>query len=392
MKSNTTKILVRGFGHVRLAPRGKKGIYSVSFYYKGKHCRKTLKTADEATAIQRAASAVRSAIDRKPIEFPDQEISFQDGFDIYLSYLKSNGSSPSTIQQFRTRNRVFLDYLSSIGIRRFGEITPRHADLFRSHVRKSRGASTTFGYYKCVRAMLRFLVSRDLIERDPFLRLKFSRPQFRRSVKPTLDEVNRILARVDDRFVVPISALAFLGCRSQEMTLILRKDVDREKAQVLIRKPEKYRSKTKTHFVPIHPRLEEILSNYQRPRSKWYFCSLPYKLDRKGGKKLVGKVLNQEFKRAAKAAGFPTGIRVEGGMTLHSLRGFFKSHALISGIPREVVDTWQAHCADRSASFVHYFDLPDEASQRYMRQIDFDGRKHVPDLTRPVTSRAFYCS
>ena len=240
--------------------------------------------------------------------------------------------------------------------------------------------------------MLRFLKSRDLIERDPFVRLKFSRPPFRRSVKPTLKEVNRILENVADRYIVPISALAFLGCRTRELTSILRKDVDRDRAQVLIRKPEKYKSKTTTHSVPIHPRLEEIISSYQRPRSKWYFCSLPYKRDRKGGKKLQGKMLNQEFKRAAEAAGLRTGIRVEGGMTLHSLRGFFKSHALLSGVPREVVDTWQAHCADRSASFVHYFDLPEEASQRYMRQIDFGGRKQTSGSTNLDTSKAFYYS
>ena len=77
--------------------------------------------------------------------------------------------------------------------------------------------------------MLRFLKSRDLIERDPFFRLKFSRPPFRRSVKPTLEEVNRILAKVDNRYVVPISALAFLGCRTGELTSILRNDVDRKK-------------------------------------------------------------------------------------------------------------------------------------------------------------------
>ena len=304
MKPGQTKILVPGFGHVRLAPRGKKGIYSASFYYKGKHCRKTLKTADEATAIQRAASVVRASIDFKPIEFSAPAVSFQGGFETYLQYLKSNRSSPQTIQQFRLRNKAFLDYLLSIDVNSFGEI------------------------------------------------------------KPTLKEVNRILENVADRYIVPISALAFLGCRTRELTSILQKDVDRDRARVLIRKPEKYKSKTTTHLVPIHPRLEEIISSYQRPRSKWYFCSLPYKRDRKGGKKLQGKMLNQEFKRAAEAAGLKTGIRVEGGMTLHSLRGFFKSHALLSGVPREVVDTWQAHCADRSASFVHYFDLPEEASQK----------------------------
>ena len=79
-------------------------------------------------------------------------------------------------------------------------------------------------------------------------------------------------------------------------------------------------------------------------------------------------------------------------MTLHSLRGFFKSHALLSGVPREVVDTWQAHCADRSASFVHYFDLPEEASQKYMRQIDFWGQKQKLGVAKIDTSRAFYFS
>ena len=132
-------------------------------------------------------------------------IFFQNGLEVHLPFLKSNGSSPLTIQQFRLRNKVFLDFLSSIGVRRFEEITPGHAYLFRSHVRQPRGTSTTSdttsaGYYKCVRAMLRFLMSRDLIKRASFVRLKFPRPPFRRSVKPTLAELNRILKKVDPRF------------------------------------------------------------------------------------------------------------------------------------------------------------------------------------------------
>ncbi len=256
---------------------------------------------------------------------------------------------------------------------KFEKVKAVHADTFYRSVQETRSDSTAFGYFRMAKAMLTYLESRELVDRNPFFRVKYQRPEFQHSEIPDLKQVNRILDQVEPKFLVPISALAFMGCRREALTRVLTTDVDRDAGTIFVRKPEGVTSKTVSRRVPIHRRLAALLDTYERPESKWFFCS-PWSPQSPGGKKIDGDDLNEAFKRAVKKAGYPAG-RKNKGYTLHCLRGFFKSHALKCGVPREIVDVIQGHRSDRSVGTRHYLQFTQEDLNRFMQSINFDSQE-----------------
>jgi integrase len=80
------------------------------------------------------------------------------------------------------------------------------------------------------------------------------------------------------------------------------------------------------------------------------------------------KRLNEDFLTILKEFGIAAGKK--DGFTIHSLRSFFKTFCINAGVPREVVDIWQGHAPDRSAS-AGYYKLSDEDSQISMKKVAF---------------------
>ena len=215
---------------------------------------------------------------------------------------------------------------------------------------------------------MKLLDSRDLISHDPWRKVNFQRVAHKKTPKPSLDQLNAILKLVEPEFYVAAHALAFLGCRDEALTRIEAPHA-KLNAECIFVKPPPHRTKTQERYVPIHPRLMKILQEYKRPRSSFYFCTLPTTRS-KGGTKMKANDLNNAIKRAASKAGFAVG-RKEDGFVAHSFRGFFKSHCIKQGIPREVVDVWQGHRSDNSVGTRHYFDLTIEESIEFVKQVDF---------------------
>jgi integrase len=122
--------------------------------------------------------------------------------------------------------------------------------------------------------------------------------------------------------------------------------------------------------VPIHPRLRAMLEAYPPSSGKWFFAAGPSNKFPDGTDWLNVKQLNEDFKKLLRELQIPAG-REEDGFTIHSLRGFFKSHCINSGVPREVVDTWQGHTMRATASDL-YYSLPDDVSQAWMQKVIFD--------------------
>jgi integrase len=63
--------------------------------------------------------------------------------------------------------------------------------------------------------------------------------------------------------------------------------------------------------------------------------------------------------------------RKNGGLTVHSLRHFFKTHCINGGIPKPVVDVWQGHKIDMSVG-AQYYKLSDADSQRFVKSVLFE--------------------
>lgn len=71
----------------------------------------------------------------------------------------------------------------------------------------------------------------------------------------------------------------------------------------------------------------------------------------------------------AKALKMPTG-RKNDGLVTHSLRHFFETHCVNSGIPQRVIDVWMGHTGDKSMGSI-YYRLADKESQEFMTKVSF---------------------
>ena len=120
--------------------------------------------------------------------------------------------------------------------------------------------------------------------------------------------------------------------------------------------------------VPIHPRLRAVLAalpNYGRP---WLFTTGASKRYPAGDHHLNVKRLNEQFTRLVARLGMPAG-RPQ-GFVAHSLRHFFETFTVNTGIPQRAIDAWVGHNAYKSMAAV-YYTLGDVESQAFMARVPF---------------------
>ena len=187
---------------------------------------------------------------------------------------------------------------------------------------------------------------------------------------PNLEQVDRILKAAKEPRRTQYAMLAFTGMRSAEMQHLLRVDVDLKGNWVHIISRHGAETKTReSRKVPIHPRLRTLLEARKKTSHTWFFTAGPSNKFPHGGHWVNPKRLNEDFLKNLRSLGIPAG-RKKDGFTIHSLRHFFKTFCINTGIPKPAVDTWQGHHGDHSAS-AYYYRLSDSDSQKLMLKVPF---------------------
>lgn len=120
--------------------------------------------------------------------------------------------------------------------------------------------------------------------------------------------------------------------------------------------------------VPISSFLLPLLREH-RTKGNYFFSAPPTESFPAGRRQLSQKHLNEKFTKAVQAAGMIAG-RESLGFVIHSLRHFFKTHALTIGVPQPVVDLWLGHRLHGMNGV--YFHLTKEESQLQMQKVRFD--------------------
>jgi len=353
---------------VTLYQRGKKNTWVADFWRDSQHCRQTLKTSNKKVAIERATKLAASLVDGS-YHRPVPSVTIAESMDAYVEHLQTEGRARKTIVKYRGIFGVLLSFLRESGVTRMGQFTAIHFDRFRAHRKQDHHLKTLYTEGIVIKQFFRWARRRKLVLNNPLDDIKLSKPKLVPKAGPTLEQINMILAATRSEFRAMIAILAFTGMRSGELQRLLVDDHDaRGNWMHVVSRPGAETKTQQSRKVPIHPRLQGILTGLRRSTGPWLFTAEPSNKYPHGGNWINAKKLNDKFKNVLMKLKIPVGR--EGGFTIHSLRHSFETITVNARIPQRVVDTWLGHTSDRSMASV-YYRLSDEESQKFMHLVPF---------------------
>lgn len=355
---------------VKIYRRGKKGTWTASYWFDGEHRRQSLKTSNKKAAIKRATKLAADLLDgthRKEIP----KMTIDEAINKYLEFLQTEHRARRTIVRYRGELETFSDFCQKQKVRLLSKVTLSLFDSFRQERCNFVQEKTLYHEGVVCKQFFTWCISRKYLASSPLVGLKLKKPIRRHQAVLTAEEIISILTKCSGQRHVLIAVLALTGMRSGDLRRLRREDVDLEGGWFHIVSRAGAETKTReSRKVPIHPVLLPMLREQRAKSGDWFFSAAPSTRYPEGGRPIDAKKLNERFQVSARKANLPTG-RNGGGFILHSLRHFFETFCVNSGIPQRVVDSWMGHRSDRSMASV-YYHLSDEESQRFMGSLPFE--------------------
>ncbi len=121
--------------------------------------------------------------------------------------------------------------------------------------------------------------------------------------------------------------------------------------------------------MPIHNQLAHWLP---KPPINWsyFLCAAPSHRYPDGKHHVNPRDLNEKLQVIAKKLGFSVGRKVN-GIVFHSLRRFFETASVDSGVPQFVVDQWMGNVGQGKSMGSHYYGHNAMKHRAYMAQVRF---------------------
>jgi integrase len=361
---------------VTIYPRGKKRIYVADFHFDGRHCRMSLSTTNKKTATEKAIAIEHDLMNgcfnlenrQKEQKMPEPQISIETVSRDYVAYLKTEGRRRKTVVKYEGILRVFTKFANENGVSEIGKIDLLLVDRYRTYRQPHLSDKSMFHKGSLLKRFLSWCVERQLLARNPLADRTFRPPKAKPRGGPALAQIDSILAASTKVRRPIIAVAAFAGLRIGEISRLRVVDVDFTNNWIHVVSRPGYETKSGDSWkVPLHPRLRKILEHLPRAGTGWFFSAQPSCKYPQGDHHINPKHANEDFAKVLKQQGIASGR--DAGFTFHSLRASFKTICINSGIPKEVVDTWQNHGPDRAAS--HVYKLTDDESQRFIRLTQF---------------------
>ena len=358
-------------GRIKIVTRGKKGTYVAEFHDRGCHRRVSLKTRNRKIAEERAKQ-IDAELTLGHFKQPAKAVEIDRAIDLYIEGLRLDGSSPKTLTKYGSELRNFAAFAAEHRATTVDRITPPMHDKYRAKRKDEDGLAeyTLHNHVVIHKSWLKWLTDRGHIATNPLARVKLKMPV--RSIKraATADEVARLLLASEGVLHDYIAVLAYTGLRSGELKMLRPQDVDLNGNWIVIRKRDDWKPKKgNLRKIPIHEKLRPHLQPRVEAKTPYVFCALPSEKYPNGGHYINEKHMNDRFKRLAVSLGMPVG-RKDDGLVIHSLRHFFETFTINSGIPQRVVDVWMGHVGEKSTGRI-YYQLTEEESQKFMKRVPF---------------------
>jgi integrase len=357
---------------VQIRPRGKRGIYTAEFFHNGHHRRRSLKTTRLDIARQRA---IKLEADLAVGEYKarPRALSLVEAKDDFIAAKRGEGLKSKTLGKYKNWLGAFVELAETHNVRFLHQCTDRLFDQFRAKRQETQGPKSMEGGLTIIKSFFKFFAggTRDVLAVNPVRRCKIRKAPPKEQFTPTLKQVNGILEAASGQRKIQFAIAAFTGLRETEMTMLSPQSVDIAGGWIHVAKREGWNPKTEAGHrkVPLHPRLLALLADVKPSSAPYFFCSPPSVKYPQGNHHLNGRKLNDDLQAIAKSLGMLTG-RKAGGLVFHSLRHFFETECVDSGVPQFVVDLWMGHAGQKLTGRL-YYGHTDAKSQGLMKTIKF---------------------
>jgi integrase len=356
---------------VTIYTRGKKKTYVADFWQDGRHCRLSLKATNLKEAIKRATK-LAAQLDEGTFRRPPPVTSVRQAIDDYLAYLTAEGRARKTWKKYIGVLNAFGVFLAGHRVTKLSQFATRHFDLYRVERAAVRHRKTLYTEGVIIKQWTKWCKSRRLVADNPLAEVKLVKPILEPKGGPMLDQVDIILASASEPLRSQLAVLAMTGMRSGELQRLRPEDTDLDRGWIhIVSRPGGETKSRTSRKVPIHARLRVVLEAIPKSKRPYLFTASASDKFPDGTNHINIKRLNEQFGRLCAKLALPTGRK--DGFTTHSLRHFFETHLVNSGIPQRVIDSWLGHRSDRSMGAV-YYRLSDYDSQLFMSRVPFGTR------------------
>jgi len=194
----------------KLERRGKKGIYTASYWHGGKHHRKSLKTTNLKEA-QKRLRKLAFQIEQGEYKHLDTTLTIAAMNQLYLDHLKTERRAPKTMVKYTGQLNDFGEHLAGIRVVRANQILPTHMDHYRSARREMWSPYTLYNRCVIIKQLTRWATKRGLIAINPLQDYDLPKPKRPKHACPQHDEVKCILQKVPSQYWLPVLVLACSG-------------------------------------------------------------------------------------------------------------------------------------------------------------------------------------
>jgi len=342
--------------------------YEFSYGENGAHKRKSLKTKDRKIARQRAEAFChqRRMGEETAVR---KRISLSEAKEKFISSRKVAGRSPKTTTKYSSEIDSFTKFASGRGFRFMDQITASLLDDYRSRRAKVLKSYTLHNHGIILKSWFKFAKGRGLIAKNPLAEFRLESPIRRRHPATTTDQITQILEESTGTLQWIFATLAFTGARANEGLNLRVENVDLMRKVVQI---EGSKTAAAKRQMPIHAVLVPVLELAVGGRKGGLLFPNPNppRNEHKRGEPQPwnDRTILKRFKEIAERLGYQTGT-ANVGLTVNSLRRYFKTTALNAGVPEPLVNLWVGHSDDSMNS--HYYRPTPEDEQTLMARLPF---------------------
>lgn len=328
---------------VRIYQRG--SAWHANYQMGGKQFRQSLKTTNKKTAIHRAAELDRQLAAG---EMPANKVpvTISEAIDAYKAYLTAEKRAAKTIAKYWKVFERVAKLAQSMGRHLIAQVDLVFVDKYRAMRAEKCAARTIYTEITVIRQLVKFAVTRGLVEKDPLAGLRMKKPKPTRQPCFDDEEIGKILELARPPHDATFLLLSETGLRFGEAQWLTWPDIDFKSNVIHGRAKDHWRPKTgDERAVPISPKLALFLRGLLR-HGRWVLTALPTTKYPEEGRQISERRALASLKRVLSKLG------IEG--KLHSFRHSFISRCLTAGIEEAVVRTWVGHVDPTIMRFYTY--------------------------------------